>query len=197
MQNMAMTETGDTTPTPSNAEKAITAAPKTKRSAKASPKQASSAKTAVDPSTATEVVPSKPLAKTATPAPAVPSKAKTKAFSAPVKSQAVKAKTPTPKAQTKAEAKDVKPKTKATSDTPAKPAKEKKVKVVRDSFTLPKTELLQIAAMKKRALALGVDVKKSELIRAGLQALSGMSDAPFKKALASIPTIKTGRPAKD
>jgi len=197
MQNMAMTETGDTTPTPSNAEKAITAAPKTKRSAKASPKQASSAKTAVDPSTATEVVPSKPLAKTATPAPAVPSKAKTKAVSAPVKSQAVKAKTPTPKAQTKAEAKDVKPKTKATSDTPAKPAKEKKVKVVRDSFTLPKTELLQIAAMKKRALALGVDVKKSELIRAGLQALSGMSDAPFKKALASIPTIKTGRPAKD
>jgi hypothetical protein len=200
MQNMAMTETGDTTPTPSNAEKAITAAPKTKRSAKASPKQASSAKTAVDPSTATEVVPSKPLAKTATPAPAAPaapSKAKTKAVSAPVKSQAVKAKTPTPKAQTKAEAKDVKPKTKATSDTPAKPAKEKKVKVVRDSFTLPKTELLQIAAMKKRALALGVDVKKSELIRAGLQALSGMSDAPFKKALASIPTIKTGRPAKD
>lgn len=197
MQNMTMTETGDTTPTPSNAEKAITAAPKTKRSAKAAPKQASSAKTAVDPSTATEVVPSKPIAKTATPVPAAPSKAKTKAVSAPVKSQAVKAKTPTPKAQTKAEAKDVKPKAKAPSDTPTKPAKEKKVKVVRDSFTLPKTELLQIAAMKKRALALGVDVKKSELIRAGLQALSGMSDAPFKKALASIPTIKTGRPAKD
>ena len=197
MQNMTMTETGDTTPTPSNAEKAITAAPKTKRTAKAVSKQASSAKTAVDPSTATEVVPSKPIAKTATPAPAAPSKAKTKAVSAPVMSHAVKAKTPTPKAQTKAEAKDVKPKTKAPSDTPTKPAKEKKVKVVRDSFTLPKTELLQIAAMKKRALALGVDVKKSELIRAGLQALSGMSDAPFKKALASIPTIKTGRPAKD
>ena len=200
MQNMTMTETGDTTLTPSNAEKAITAAPKTKRTAKAAPKQASSAKTAVDPSIATEVVPSKPIAKTATHAPAVPaapSKAKTKAVSAPVKSQAVKAKTPTPKAQTKAEAKDVKPKAKAPSDTPTKPAKEKKVKVVRDSFTLPKTELLQIAAMKKRALALGVDVKKSELIRAGLQALSGMSDAPFKKALASIPTIKTGRPAKD
>ena len=197
MQNMTMTETGDTTPTPSNAEKAITAAPKTKRTAKAAPKQASSAKTAIDPSIATEVVPSKPIAKTATPAPAAPSKAKTKAVSAPVKSQAVKTKTPTPKAQTQAEAKDVKPKAKAPSDTPTKPAKEKKVKVVRDSFTLPKTELLQIAAMKKRALALGVDVKKSELIRAGLQALSGMSDAPFKKALASIPTIKTGRPAKD
>jgi len=82
------------------------------------------------------------------------------------------------------------------SATPAKPAKEKKVKVVRDSFTLPKTELLQIADMKKRAMALGVEVKKSELIRAGLQALSTMTDAPFKKALGNVPTIKTGRPAK-
>ena len=83
-----------------------------------------------------------------------------------------------------------------TSTAPAKPAKEKKVKVVRDSFTLPKTELLQIAEMKKRAMALGVEVKKSELIRAGLQALSTMADAPFKKALGNVPTIKTGRPAK-
>ncbi|WP_146179723.1 hypothetical protein [Limnohabitans parvus] len=75
--------------------------------------------------------------------------------------------------------------------------KDKKVKVVRDSFTIPKTELLQIGEMKKRALTLGVGVKKSELIRAGLSALAGMTDASFKKALASIPTIKTGRPAKD
>ncbi len=80
---------------------------------------------------------------------------------------------------------------------PTKAAKEKKVKVVRDSFTLPKTELLQIADMKKRAMALGVEVKKSELIRAGLQALSSMADAAFKKALGNVPTIKTGRPAKN
>lgn len=84
-----------------------------------------------------------------------------------------------------------------TSATPAKPMKDKKVKVVRDSFTIPKTELLQIGEMKKRALHLGVEVKKSELIRAGLSALAGMSDAAFKKAIASVPTIKTGRPAKD
>ena len=79
----------------------------------------------------------------------------------------------------------------------AKPAKEKKVKVVRDSFTIPKTELLQVGDMKKRALTLGVAVKKSELIRAGLSALASLNDAAFKKALASVPTIKTGRPAKD
>ena len=80
---------------------------------------------------------------------------------------------------------------------PAKAPKEKKIKVVRDSFTLPKTELLQITEMKKRAMALGVEVKKSELIRAGLQALAGMADIAFKKAMANVPTIKTGRPAKD
>jgi hypothetical protein len=74
--------------------------------------------------------------------------------------------------------------------------KDKKVKVVRDSFTIPKSELLQIGESKKRALALGVEIKKSELIRAGLQALTRMNDAAFKKALAGVPTIKTGRPAK-
>jgi hypothetical protein len=105
----------------------------------------------------------------------------------PVKSAAPVGKTVPPQAPT------VAPKT---STAPAKPAKEKKVKVVRDSFTLPKTELLQIAEMKKRAMALGVEVKKSELIRAGLQALSTLTDAPFKKALGNVPTIKTGRPAK-
>lgn len=80
---------------------------------------------------------------------------------------------------------------------PAKPSKDKKVKVVRDSFTIPKVELLQIGEMKKRALGLGVEIKKSELIRAGLSALAGLTDTAFKKALASVPTIKTGRPAKD
>ena len=85
----------------------------------------------------------------------------------------------------------------ATEPAKAKANKEKKVKVVRDSFTLPKTELLQVTEMKKRAMALGVEVKKSELIRAGLRALAGMADTAFKKAMADVPTIKTGRPVKD
>jgi hypothetical protein len=81
---------------------------------------------------------------------------------------------------------------------PAAPApKEKKVKVVRDSFTIPKTELLQVSELKKRALTLGVAAKKSELIRAGLFTLASMNDAALKKAMANVPTIKTGRPAKD
>ena len=78
-----------------------------------------------------------------------------------------------------------------------KAVKEKKVKVVRDSFTIPKTEFEQLSAMKKRATALGVDIKKSEVIRAGLQLLSGLADAAFTKALTNVPTIKPGRPSKD
>ena len=75
--------------------------------------------------------------------------------------------------------------------------KPEKVKVVRDSFTIPKTEYAQIAAMKKRAMDLGLEVKKSELIRAGLALLGGTADAAFRKALGNVPTLKTGRPGKD
>ena len=78
----------------------------------------------------------------------------------------------------------------------AKPAKDKKVKVVRDSFTIPKAELMNIGELKKRALGLGIAAKKSELIRAGLLSLSSLNDTAFKNAIDSVPIIKTGRPAK-
>lgn len=81
------------------------------------------------------------------------------------------------------------------AETPAS-GKTKKIKVMRDSFTIPKNEFAQIAEMKKKAMGLGIDIKKSELIRAGLLLLTAMSDAAFKKALANVPTLKTGRPGK-
>jgi len=77
-----------------------------------------------------------------------------------------------------------------------KKVKTEKVKVVRDSFTIPKAEYTQIANLKKRALELGQEVKKSELIRAGLLLLTGCSDAALVKALGHVPTLKTGRPQK-
>jgi hypothetical protein len=81
---------------------------------------------------------------------------------------------------------------------PAAPSpKEKKVKVVRDSFTIPKNEFSQLGEMKKKAIGLGLEAKKSELIRAGLLLLNSASDAAFKKALANVPTLKTGRPGKN
>jgi len=75
-----------------------------------------------------------------------------------------------------------------------KPAKVKKPKLVRDSFTIPKDEYLVIESLKTRAGKLGQAVKKSELLRAGVKALAAMSDIQFKAALSNVPTIKTGRP---
>ena len=83
------------------------------------------------------------------------------------------------------------------AQTDKKKDKSEKVKVVRDSFTIPKAEYAQIAAMKKRAVELGLEVKKSELLRAGLALLSTTSEAAFRKALGNVPTLKTGRPGKN
>lgn len=77
-----------------------------------------------------------------------------------------------------------------------KKSKTEKVKVVRDSFTIPKSEYAQIAIMKKRAMDLGFEVKKSELIRAGLALLTNTTDSAFRKAMGNVPTLKTGRPGK-
>jgi len=73
--------------------------------------------------------------------------------------------------------------------------KAKKPKMIRDSFTIPKTEYVVIDALKERAGKLSRAAKKSELLRAGVKALAAMSDAAFLAALAAVPTIKTGRPA--
>jgi hypothetical protein len=101
------------------------------------------------------------------------------------KKAAAPAPAPTPKTVTASPAK-----------TSRKKDKPEKVKVVRDSFTIPKAEYVQIANMKKRAMDLGLEVKKSELLRAGLALLSATSDTAFRKALGNVPTLKTGRPGK-
>lgn len=92
---------------------------------------------------------------------------------------------------------------KATAKAPAKPKaapkvdktpKEKKPKLVRDSFTIPKAEYGVLEELKARAGKLGHPVKKSELLRAGIKALAAMSDVAYIQALTAVPAIKTGRP---
>lgn len=78
----------------------------------------------------------------------------------------------------------------------AKPIKAKKVKLVRDSFTIPKPEYLIIDNLKLRAADLKHPVKKSELLRAGIKALAAMTDAQLLLALKAVPMLKTGRPSK-
>ena len=73
-----------------------------------------------------------------------------------------------------------------------KPAKVKKPKLVRDRFTIPKTEYTVLDELKTRADKLAHPVKKSELLRAGVKALAAMPDGAFLGALNAVPTIKTG-----
>ncbi|MCZ8095539.1 MAG: hypothetical protein O9331_18855 [Acidovorax sp.] len=123
-----------------------------------------------------------------------PAKA-TKAVAAPAK----KAPASPTKAKTEKAKVAAAPKAKAAPSKaiPIKEAKTKKPKLVRDSFTIPKDEYLVIENLKQRALGLSHPVKKSELLRAGLKLLAGLSDAALRTALQAVPSIKTGRPTKE
>lgn len=84
---------------------------------------------------------------------------------------------------------------------PEKVAKEgkhagKKPKLVRDSFTFPAADYALFGSLKQRALKAGHEIKKSELLRAGLASLAGLSDAALLKAVQAIDRLKPGRPAK-
>ena len=69
-------------------------------------------------------------------------------------------------------------------------------KLVRDSFTMPRQDFDLIPALKKRALAFQRPTKKSELLRAGLQALAALDDKRLEAALDALVAIKAGRPKK-
>jgi hypothetical protein len=143
------------------------------------------AKPTVKPVAAMQVKPvAKPVAKTAAKAPAkAPAKPAAKA---PIKPVAKPASKPKAKAPAK----------KAAPKKVVKKAKSEKVKMERDSFTMPKDEYAQITLMKARLASMGQPAKKSELLRAGIKLLAAMSDNTLKTTLAKIPVIKTGRPNK-
>ena len=71
-----------------------------------------------------------------------------------------------------------------------------KQKLVRDSFTMPKREYEQIGLLKARLLKQERAIKKGELLRAGIAALSAMPDADLLAAVERIQRLKTGRPGK-
>ena len=115
-----------------------------------------------------------PARRAAAPRPAVK-----KPAAAPAPLPAVKAAAPAPKAAA-----------------PAKTDKPRKNKLLRDSFTIPKSEYAVLDALKQRAAKAGRPAKKSEVLRAGLKALAAMGDTAFLAVLGAVPAIKTGRPAK-
>jgi hypothetical protein len=78
---------------------------------------------------------------------------------------------------------------------PKQAVKQKKPKLVRDSFTIPKAEYAVLDELKQRTDKLSRSAKKSELLRAGIKILAALSDAALLTALAQVPIIKTGRPS--
>ena len=78
---------------------------------------------------------------------------------------------------------------------PGKPEKTR-LKLVRDSFAMPEADFALIAQLKARAIDGKRPAKKSELLRAGLKALSLLSAAELAAALDALAPVKTGRPKK-
>ncbi|MFO1329892.1 MAG: hypothetical protein U1F56_21210 [Rubrivivax sp.] len=81
------------------------------------------------------------------------------------------------------------------ADKPPKAPKLRR-KPVRDSFTMPPADFALIATLKARTLAAGRETRKSELLRAGLQALDALDTPALLAALGRLEAIKVGRPKK-
>ena len=72
--------------------------------------------------------------------------------------------------------------------------KDKPEKVIRDSFTMPVADYELLGVLKRRCIGLGVAIKKSELLRAGLAALGRLPDESLAGMVAAVESVKTGRP---
>ena len=139
---------------------------------------------AKNPATATPAAPAKPVATAAAveKASTKPGTAKKAVAAKPApKAVAEKAAPAAPKAEKLAKVKKQTP---------------KKVKLIRDSFSIPETDYVLFATLKQRALAAGIDVKKSEVLRAALATLAKLDDAALVAAIGLVERIKTGRPKK-
>jgi hypothetical protein len=63
----------------------------------------------------------------------------------------------------------------------AKKIKPAKVKMVRDSYSMPESDYVTLIDLKKKCVSASVKIKKSELIRLGIQSLAKLSDAALIK----------------
>jgi uncharacterized protein YjhX (UPF0386 family) len=69
-------------------------------------------------------------------------------------------------------------------------------KVVRDGFTMPQVDYAKFKSLKALCLKSGIAVKKSELLRAGLQVLESLPPKDLLARIAALPPIKAGRKKK-
>ena len=77
-----------------------------------------------------------------------------------------------------------------------KPAPPARAKLVRDGFTMPEADYALLKELKQRLHGVSREAKKSELLRAGLQALALLDAPSLAAALDRLEPVKTGRPRK-
>ena len=151
----------------------------------------------------------KPAVKPAVKAPAKTPAAKKPAVKKVAAKPAVAAKKPVAKAVAPALKKPLAPIAKAVVKPVTKPAakavakiekkaelKLKKVKQVRDSFTMPETEYEVLGQVKKACLKAGFEIKKSDLLRIGVSLIKNLETGKLKTLLAGLTPLKVGRPKK-
>ncbi|HWZ70684.1 MAG TPA: hypothetical protein VN326_04275 [Casimicrobiaceae bacterium] len=59
---------------------------------------------------------------------------------------------------------------------------------------MPVADYELLGVLKRRCIGLGVAIKKSELLRAGLTALERLPDESLARMVAAVESVKTGRP---
>ena len=70
-------------------------------------------------------------------------------------------------------------------------------KLVRETFSMPASDFHLIEKIRDRDPALAARSTKSEIVRAGIHVLSGMSDQDLEQTLTQIERLKTGRPGRN
>lgn len=77
---------------------------------------------------------------------------------------------------------------------PLKTKKKSNDKVIRDSFSFPEMDYLKILQIKAICLSQGLHVKKSEVLRAGVNLLMQLNQEELKQVIGEVERVKTGRP---
>jgi hypothetical protein len=85
---------------------------------------------------------------------------------------------------------------KTESTSPLEDSAGQKEPVVRDGFSMPKDDYDLIEVIRDKCWELKLRPNKSEVLRAGLIALNGMSQKQLRDAMAKVGKLKPGRTTK-
>ena len=74
--------------------------------------------------------------------------------------------------------------------------RDKKSRLIRDSFTIPEDEYQVLVATKKRIIKSGLEVRKTEIVRIGLALVGKVGLAELKKHLGALKKLQSGGPKR-